>query len=410
MDRVPWVHFFGPKDPAGQKAVFECLSAAGIRCRPFNPHSATGDGIICTSQFDEESCEFLRAFTHDDRQRVLAIQTSSTVADGSMVWRLLLAGASDVLVWSTAPDIAERVKARFERWHAVDALVHSAASADKLVGVSGAWRALLRQVDRGGPVHPGFRPADRRERHRQGAGGAFDSRPRSFVPTAASSWSWIARPSCRNCRAANSSATSAAPSPARSRPATALLRPPTAGRCFSTRSASCRCRCRRSCCGSCRRAPTSGSAATCGTAAGSGSSARPTGTCRRRSSAAQFRNDLYYRIASWVFRVPPLQERREDILPLARHFLRTFRPDNSDLDFDPAVRDYLLSRPYPGNVRDLRQLIARISSRHVGPGPITVGDIPVEERSDRRQRRAQRLARCRFRAAISATRSRSGPG
>jgi DNA-binding NtrC family response regulator len=92
-----------------------------------------------------------------------------------------------------------------------------------------------------------------------------------------------------------------------------------------------------------------------------------------------FRNDLYYRIASWVFRVPSLQERRADILPLAQHFLRMFRPDLPDLNFEPAVRDYLLGRRYPGNVRDLRHLIARIAGRHVGPGPITAGDIPVDE-------------------------------
>ena len=96
----------------------------------------------------------------------------------------------------------------------------------------------------------------------------------------------------------------------------------------------------------------------------------------------EFRSDLYYRIASWVFRVPSLHERREDILPLAQHFLRLFQPDNSRSEFDPPVREYLLSRAYPGNVRDLRQLIARISSRHVGPGPITVGDIPTDERPE----------------------------
>jgi transcriptional regulator with GAF, ATPase, and Fis domain len=56
-----------------------------------------------------------------------------------------------------------------------------------------------------------------------------------------------------------------------------------------------------------------------------------------------------------------------------------FRPDIPGLDYEPAVRDYLLGRTYPGNVRDLRHLVARISSRHVGPGPITAGDIPVGE-------------------------------
>ena len=39
-----------------------------------------------------------------------------------------------------------------------------------------------------------------------------------------------------------------------------------------------------------------------------------------------------------------------------------------------------MRRPFPGNVRDLKQLVARIAFRHVGPGPITVGDLPEEER------------------------------
>jgi DNA-binding NtrC family response regulator len=96
-------------------------------------------------------------------------------------------------------------------------------------------------------------------------------------------------------------------------------------------------------------------------------------------ASGEFCTDLYYRIASWVFRVPSLAERGEDILPLTEHFLRLFRPDNPCLELDRPVREYLLSRAYPGNIRDLRQLIGRISSRHVGPGPITVGDIPPEE-------------------------------
>ncbi|HYT59797.1 MAG TPA: hypothetical protein VEL06_06485 [Haliangiales bacterium] len=43
------------------------------------------------------------------------------------------------------------------------------------------------------------------------------------------------------------------------------------------------------------------------------------------------------------------------------------------------MRDYLLLRNYPGNVRDLRQLVTRMAKRHVGHGPITVGDIPEDE-------------------------------
>src|SRR5262249_46235265 len=40
---------------------------------------------------------------------------------------------------------------------------------------------------------------------------------------------------------------------------------------------------------------------------------------------------------------------------------------------------YLVARPYPGNVRELRNLTARMIKRHVGPGPLTVGDLPEDE-------------------------------
>jgi transcriptional regulator with GAF, ATPase, and Fis domain len=102
----------------------------------------------------------------------------------------------------------------------------------------------------------------------------------------------------------------------------------------------------------------------------------------------QFRADLYYRIAGWRCRAPPLRERRDDILPLAAHFLAQLEskpgspPASGCLpcEFDPAVREYLLARDYPGNVRDLRQTVTRIWHRHSGPRPITIGAVPSEER------------------------------
>ena len=66
-------------------------------------------------------------------------------------------------------------------------------------------------------------------------------------------------------------------------------------------------------------------------------------------------------------------------MPLACHFLNQLHPQRQ-LYFDEAVGQYLMRRSYPGNVRDLKQLITRIAARHVGAGPITVGDIPEEER------------------------------
>ena len=94
----------------------------------------------------------------------------------------------------------------------------------------------------------------------------------------------------------------------------------------------------------------------------------------------EFRADLYYRIASFVCKLPPLRERLEDIIPLAEHFVRQMHP-NSDLPrFDNAVHEYLLRREYPGNVRDLRQVVSRLIYRYTGDGTITIGTIPPEER------------------------------
>jgi transcriptional regulator with GAF, ATPase, and Fis domain len=93
-----------------------------------------------------------------------------------------------------------------------------------------------------------------------------------------------------------------------------------------------------------------------------------------------FRADLYYRIAGWVFQTPPLAQRREDILPLTYHFLRRLRGGADPPELEPSVVDFLLNREYPGNVRELRQLVHRIGNRHVGQGPITAGDIPETDR------------------------------
>ncbi len=98
--------------------------------------------------------------------------------------------------------------------------------------------------------------------------------------------------------------------------------------------------------------------------------------------AGRFRLDLYHRLAANVVVLPPLRERRGDVLALFRHFLSELT-GRSDVPIDGCVAALLERRDYPGNVRDLRQLAARIVASHVGPGPITAGDVPEEERPAR---------------------------
>jgi transcriptional regulator with GAF, ATPase, and Fis domain len=100
----------------------------------------------------------------------------------------------------------------------------------------------------------------------------------------------------------------------------------------------------------------------------------------REVSAGSFRTDLYHRIAASVVTMPPLRDRLEDILCLFARFCREATGARTDPEVDPAVQDVLLRRSYPGNLRDLRQLAFRIAARHVGPGAITPGDLPREDR------------------------------
>ncbi len=79
--------------------------------------------------------------------------------------------------------------------------------------------------------------------------------------------------------------------------------------------------------------------------------------------AGRFREDLYYRINVVEVRMPALRERREDILPLARGFLRQFtratRPVPPELS--AAAAQMLEQHEWPGNVRELRNAIERVA-------------------------------------------------
>jgi DNA-binding NtrC family response regulator len=73
------------------------------------------------------------------------------------------------------------------------------------------------------------------------------------------------------------------------------------------------------------------------------------------------RDDLYYRIAVVHLHIPPLRERKEDIPPLVRYFLRQFCMESNRpiLKISPAVMDSFVEKQWPGNVRELRNAVER---------------------------------------------------
>jgi DNA-binding NtrC family response regulator len=77
--------------------------------------------------------------------------------------------------------------------------------------------------------------------------------------------------------------------------------------------------------------------------------------------AGRMREDLFYRLKVITIRLPALRERREDILPLAEHFLEKYRrPLGKDVrGLAPEATRYLLAHAWPGNVRELEAAIQR---------------------------------------------------
>jgi transcriptional regulator with PAS, ATPase and Fis domain len=78
-----------------------------------------------------------------------------------------------------------------------------------------------------------------------------------------------------------------------------------------------------------------------------------------RMKAGLFREDLYYRLRVVEVAIPPLRERREDILPLARFFVDRFRAKLKlpDLKLSAEAIRYLLAHLWPGNVRELENAV-----------------------------------------------------
>ncbi|HEV2470510.1 MAG TPA: sigma 54-interacting transcriptional regulator [Candidatus Sulfotelmatobacter sp.] len=77
----------------------------------------------------------------------------------------------------------------------------------------------------------------------------------------------------------------------------------------------------------------------------------------------RFRQDLFHRLGQFQLRVPPLRERPEDIVALAEYFLRLKSPNKV---FSEQAISALLSHAWPGNIRELRNLVARLAMESPG--------------------------------------------
>ncbi len=100
-----------------------------------------------------------------------------------------------------------------------------------------------------------------------------------------------------------------------------------------------------------------------------------------RLASGAFRDDLYHRLAVFPVRMPPLRERREDILPLARHLLERIGWDlgRATPRLDRRAEAALQAGPWPGNVRELANALERAAIL-AGDAPITAELVSAGER------------------------------
>jgi transcriptional regulator with GAF, ATPase, and Fis domain len=375
-----WFHFSGD-DRASERIIRESLHAAGIGLLDLDQGEREAEGVLCFSEFSDAVVTSLHQISRTNAGRIIVLATSSAILPQGITWRLFHAGASDVLAWNRDGAVCEQVRSRLQRWAAVDELSDSACARVPLVGVSRTWRALVRRIVEA--AH--FTSAPVLLTGESGTGKELlarlihyahaesqDGSP-EFVTVDCSTL--VAELSGSELfgheRGAFTGAISARPGAFELADGGTLFLDEVGELPMSLQA-------------QLLRAIQEKTYKRVGSNVWQTTDFRLVcATNRELADLVQrgaFRLDLYHRIAGWVFRTPPLRERREDIPPLATHFLTTSRGWEKPPELDETVSDYLLNRPYPGNIRELRQLMQRIAHRHVGPGPIGAGDIPEEDR------------------------------
>ena len=90
--------------------------------------------------------------------------------------------------------------------------------------------------------------------------------------------------------------------------------------------------------------------------------------------SGRFRSDLYHRLSQIQLRVPPLRERPDDVIAMAEFYLRQSKPA---AHFAPDVLEALVSHPWPGNIRELRNVVTQAATMAASL-EITTADLPAE--------------------------------
>jgi transcriptional regulator with GAF, ATPase, and Fis domain len=360
----------------------QAFADADIQLTPYEwGHTAT-HGLVVVASADQDALAFLQRARYDSPGRILAIRLPTPRPLIADAWDLLDAGAADVVSWTEDETFLDGVVARFQRWQAVDELLQSPVVRDNLVGRSVSWIRVLRQV----VEIARFTSASILVTGESGTGKeliarlvhTLDARPRKSELIVLDCTTVVPELSGSEFFGHERGAFTGAIGPRQG--AFALANGGTlfldeVGELPAALQAEL------------LRVVQEHTYKPVGGNTWHRTEFRLVSASNRdlhdEAARGGFRRDLFYRLASWTCQLPRLSDRLDDIPLLAASFVRqAWRDDRAPAIGDDVI-DYLMRRPYPGNIRELRQLVFRMVYRHVGRGPISIGDIPEAERTAR---------------------------
>ena len=380
MDNSVWIHSLAGSDSPALEHLTRALTDLGYAPCPLDRDRPQADGVLLIDTLEPAVLGLLNALGPAHGSRVCVVAAAEQGLEGKQTWALMQAGAAEVLSDLRSPDTVAALAARLRRWKQVDGLVQSPLVGNNLIGASRVWQRFLRQVVEAA-VFTEFPVLLLGE---SGTGKelvarlihSLDARPdkqelvildcTTIMPElSGSEFFGHERGAFTGAAGPRDGAFALAdggtlfldevgelPLPMQAQ----LLRviqerqyKRVGGNQWQRTNFRLVCATNR--------------------------------VLWDEVQAGRFRADLYYRIATCVFALPPLRKRPDDIIPLARHFFAENAGPDGVPALEPPVQELLLARQYPGNVRELRQLMARVAARHVG-GSVTVGNIPESEWPD----------------------------
>jgi transcriptional regulator with GAF, ATPase, and Fis domain len=374
-----WASFQGNDDSAFKASLLRRFEAEGLNVVTFERDRANGLGICVASEISPQLHDVVQSARNAGSKEIIVILGPNAAAEVGAAWGLLRSGASDVLIWTDLDQVVKQVQTRFERWLGVERLLDFYVTDELVVGRSGAWRAALSQIVEIarfsgsaalilGESGTGKEVAAKLIHQMDARSGKRDLVVQDcstlVQDLSGSEFFGHERGAYTGALSDRQGAFALANGGTLFLDEIGELPLPVQAQLL--------------------RAIQEGTYKRVGGTAWHRTNFRLICATNRNLEAmvgrGEFRADLYHRIAGQVCRLPPLRERVEDVLPLALSFIRQSRPDCPTPTLDPMVRDYLVRRDYPGNVRELKQVVERLVYRCGGSETITIGCVPQDER------------------------------